>query len=207
MAQPKIKYKIYQSDLPDDLNLEGDIAVDCETMGLSHHRDRLCLVQISNGDGEAHLVQLNKDYSAPNLKALLSDNSRVKIMHYARFDLATIWKYLNILAAPVYCTKIASKLARTYTDRHGLKELCNELLSIEISKQQQSSDWGAQTLSEAQCKYAATDVLYLHDIRDRLDEMLIREHRKQVAIRCFEFLPARIALDLMGWDEVDIFSH
>ncbi|MEM7192733.1 MAG: ribonuclease D [Pseudomonadota bacterium] len=183
------------------------IAVDTETLGLNPHRDRLCLVQLSDGDGSAALVQISPGADAPELKRLLSDESVLKIFHYARFDVAVLKHYLGVDTAPLYCTKIASKLARTYTDRHGLKDLCRELLGIEISKQQQSSDWGADTLSPEQLNYAASDVLYLHALKDRLDEMLVREGRAHLAKACFSFLPARTELDLAGWAELDIFAH
>jgi ribonuclease D len=177
-------------------------------MGLNNRRDRLCVVQISNGDGNAHLVQFERgNYDAPNLKKLLANPETVKIMHFARFDAAILQAYLGVMPQPVYCTKIASKIARTYTDRHGYKELCRELLSVDISKQQQSSDWGAPDLSEDQKKYAASDVLHLHAIRDKLDAMLVREGRKQLAQASFNFLPARVMLDLHGWQDQDIFSH
>ena len=198
----------HRGDLPADLTLDGDIAVDTETLGLNPLRDRLCLVQLSVGDGNAHLVQPDpKTYDAPVLKALLADPARVKIFHFARFDLAVLKHYLDVETGPVYCTKIASKLARTYTDRHGLKDLCRELLDVDLSKQQQSSDWGAPTLSEAQQAYAASDVLYLHRLRDGLNAMLRREGREGPAQACFDFLPTRAALDLSGWDEVDVFAH
>lgn len=199
---------LYQHDLPDDLDLPGDIAIDTETMGLQTHRDRLCLVQLSNGDGNAHLVQLyREDYNkAPNLKALLDDKSRQFIMHYARFDIAAVKHYLGVEMADIYCTKIASKLVRTYTDRHGLKELLRELLHVDVSKQQQSSDWGNENLSKSQRNYAANDVLYLHQLRGILQNMLVRENLEQYAKDCFAFLPSRVALDLAGY-ELDIFSH
>lgn len=199
---------LHKGDLPEDLDLGGMIAVDTETMGLNPVRDKLCLVQLSSGDGSAHLVQLDRQtYDAPNLKRMMADPEIVKIFHFARFDVATIAKYLGVACQPVYCTKIASKLVRTYTDRHGLKDLCRELLNIDLSKQQQSSDWGAETLSEEQMRYAASDVLYLHEIKQRLDTMLAREGRSALAQTCFDFLPARAQLDLQGWPEVDIFSH
>ena len=178
-------------------------------MGLNNHRDRLCLIQISTGDGKAHLVQLGGTfgYSAPNLRSLISNKNIIKIFHFARFDLAVIKKYLNIMCEPIYCTKIASKIARTYTDKHGLKELCKELLNIEISKQQQSSYWGANVLSENQLQYAANDVLYLHKIKEKLDEILIRENRLELVLEAFKYLPSRTELDLRGWINTDIFSH
>lgn len=199
---------LHRNDLPDELDLGPEIAVDCETMGLKLERDRLCLIQLSSGDGDAHLVQFTDgDYDAPNLKALLADEARTKLFHFARFDLAAISLYLDTVCYPVYCTKIASKLVRTYTDRHGLRDLCKELLDVEISKQQQSSDWGAETLSEEQLAYAASDVLHLHALRDKLQAMLEREGRAEIAEACFEFLPARATLDLIGWDGEDIFAH
>ncbi|MGE0408267.1 MAG: ribonuclease D [Amphiplicatus sp.] len=199
---------LHHGDLPAGLDLGSVIAVDSETMGLNSHRDPLCLVQLSSGDGEAHLVQLDrKTYAAPRLKALLADAKVLKIMHFARFDLAAFMRWLGVAATPVYCTKIASRLARTYTDRHGLKDLARELLNIEISKQQQSSDWGAAALTEAQIDYAASDVLYLHLLREKLDAMLVREGRAHLARACFDFLPARAALDLAGWNEEDILAH
>lgn len=199
---------LYKNDLPADLAFSGALAVDCETMGLNPLRDRLCVVQLSAGDGTAHLVQFDgHDYSAPNLKAVLSDETLVKIYHFARFDLAAIYHWLGIWAAPVFCTKIASKLTRTYTDRHGLKDLTREMLEIEISKQQQSSDWGAEVLSEAQQAYAASDVLYLHQLRERLLARLTREDRLEIAEHAFDFLPTRARLDLLGWPESDLFSH
>lgn len=199
---------LHKNDLPADLTFSGALAVDCETMGLNPLRDRLCVVQLSAGDGTAHLVQFDgHDYSAPNLKAVLSDEALVKIYHFARFDLAAIYHWLGIWAAPVFCTKIASKLTRTYTDRHGLKDLTREMLEIEISKQQQSSDWGAAELSEAQQAYAASDVLYLHQLRERLTARLKREDRLEIAEHAFDFLPTRARLDLLGWPESDLFSH
>lgn len=199
---------LHKGDLPDNLDLGGTIAVDTETMGLNPVRDKLCLVQLSSGDGTAHLVQLDREsYDAPNLKQLLASAEVTKIFHFARFDVAVIAKFLGVTCHPVYCTKIASKLVRTYTDRHGLKDLCRELLSVELSKQQQSSDWGARDLSEEQMRYAASDVLYLHRIRRRLEAMLAREERTELAQACFNFLPVRARLDLEGWPEIDIFSH
>nr|WP_216364832.1 MULTISPECIES: ribonuclease D [unclassified Roseobacter] len=198
----------YQNDLPDGLDLGPVVAIDCETMGLNPHRDRLCLIQLSGGDGEAHLVQVAKGQTeAPNLAALLTNPDVLKLFHFGRFDIAAMYHAFGALTAPVYCTKIASKLVRTYTDRHGLKYLCQELLGIDISKQQQSSDWGAETLSEAQKSYAASDVLYLHQLRDELNRRLAREGREEVAQSCFDFLPTRAQLDLAGWPEIDIFSH
>ncbi|MEX1146755.1 MAG: ribonuclease H-like domain-containing protein [Sphingomonadales bacterium] len=201
-------HTLHRGDLPDDLVFTGDVAIDTETMGLNPLRDRLCLVQLSGGDGAAHLVQIAPGQrEAPNLKRLLEDPSRVKIFHYARFDIATLRHHLGIETAPLYCTKIVSKLVRTYTDRHGLRDLCKEMTGIEISKQQQSSDWGAHDLSEAQLHYAAADVLYLHRIREALDAMLARTGRQAVAEACFGFLPVRATLDLAGWPEEDIFAH
>lgn len=198
----------YKNDLPDGLKLEGDLAIDTEAMGLNNLRDRLCVVQLSNGDGNAHLVHFDPGhYAAPNLKALLSDVSTTKIFHFARFDLSIVRFYLGVLMQPVYCTRTASRLVRTFTDRHGLKDLCREFLGKEISKQQQSSDWGAAELTAEQKEYAANDVLYLHQLRSRLDEMLAREGRQDLARACFHFLPARAMLDLAGWQDVDIFAH
>jgi ribonuclease D len=200
--------KLHRNDLPPGLTFSGSVAVDTETLGLKPHRDRLCVVQLSAGDRTAHLVQLDgKDWSAPRLRALLSDRALLKIFHFARFDLAALDRHLGVLAEPVYCTKIASKLARTYTDRHGLKDLCSELLGIDLSKQQQSSDWGAEKLSDQQKHYAAADVLYLHDLKAKLDSMLQREGRTAIAEACFQFLPTRATLDLAGFDDVDIFAH
>jgi len=199
---------LYQGDLPDGLDLGAQVAIDCETMGLNPHRDRLCLVQLSGGDGEAHLVQVAKGQTrAPNLERLLTDPDTLKLFHFGRFDIAAMHNAFGALASPVYCTKIASKLVRTYTDRHGLKYLLQELLGVDISKQQQSSDWGAPDLSDAQCAYAASDVLYLHRLRAALDAMLLREGRDDLAQACFDFLPTRARLDLAGWPEVDIFAH
>ncbi|MEC8628871.1 MAG: ribonuclease D [Pseudomonadota bacterium] len=199
---------LYQNDLPNDLDLGPVVAIDCETMGLNPHRDRLCVVQLSGGDGHAHIVQIAKGQSdAPNLCKLLGDSSVLKLFHYGRFDIAAMYHAFGTLAAPVYCTKIASKLVRTYTDRHGLKNLVQELLSVDISKQQQMSDWGAETLTDAQLSYAASDVLHLHRLRDVLDERLAREGRSEIAEACFDFLPTRAKLDLAGWPEIDIFSH
>ena len=188
--------------------MEGDIAIDTETMGLQLHRDRLCVIQISNGDGDAYLVQFDGgDYSAPNLKKMLMDENRGKIFHYARFDLAAIKKYLDLDLTNIFCTKIASKLVRTYTDHHGLKDLCKELLGITVSKQQQSSFWGAEDLSSDQKEYAAKDVVYLHSLRAVLIERLIDCNRNKIAHKLFEFLPTRANLDLIGWNDIDIFSH
>lgn len=199
---------LYKNDLPDDFHVDGDIAIDTEAMGLNNLRDRLCLVQFSVGDGVAHLVNFEPDrFEAPNLKKLLTDPKRVKIFHFARFDLAIIHYYLGIGLENVYCTKIASRLARTYTDAHSLKELCGELLGIKLNKLQQSSDWGNAKLTPPQLEYAANDVLHLHKLRDRLSAMLEREGRSGLAKRCFDFLPTRAELDIAGWPEVDIFSH
>ena len=199
---------LYQGDLPDNLDLGPVVAIDCETMGLNPHRDRLCLVQMSGGDGNAHRVQvaLGQD-QAPNLCRMLQDTKVLKLFHFGRFDIAALYHAFGALTAPVYCTKIASKLTRTYTDRHGLKNLLQELLSVDISKQQQSSDWGADELSDAQMDYAASDVLYLHQLREALNIRLAREGRTEIAQRCFDFLPTRAQLDLAGWPEIDIFAH
>lgn len=199
---------LYKHDLPDDLTLGSIVAIDCETMGLNPHRDRLCVVQLSGGDGNAHIVQIEQGQSsAPNLERLLEDPTVEKLFHFGRFDIAAMYNAFGALAAPVYCTKIASKLVRTYTDRHGLKNLLQELLGIDISKQQQSSDWGAPELSEDQLSYAASDVLYLHKLREVLNERLEREGRIELAQDCFTFLPTRAKLDLAGWPEIDIFAH
>ncbi len=199
---------LYHSDLPDDLDLGSSVAIDCETMGLVPGRDRLCLVQLSGGDGNAHLVQIAKGQtSAPNLERLIADADVLKLFHFGRFDIAALYNAFGALAAPVYCTKIASKLVRTYTDRHGLKNLLDELLSVDISKLQQMSDWGAETLTDAQLAYAASDVLYLHRLKEKLDERLAREGRTDIAQAAFEFLPTRARLDLAGWPEIDIFAH
>jgi ribonuclease D len=199
---------LHRGDLPAGLNLGSSVAIDSETMGLRVGRDPLCVVQLSAGDGDAHLVQLDrKTYDAPNLKRLLTDQGVLKIFHFGRFDIAMFAHHLGVLTAPVYCTKIASRLARTYTDRHGLKDVTKELLGKDISKAQQSSDWGAVTLSQDQLDYAASDVLCLHELRTRLDTMLEREGRTSLAQACFSFLPHRAALDLAGWEEVDIFAH
>ncbi len=199
---------LHKGDLPKDISFGTSVAVDTETMGLNPARDRLCLVQLSAGDGNAHLVQFSgSDYDAPNLRNLLRDPSVLKLFHFARFDIASIKAYLDVDCTPVYCTKIASRLVRTFTDRHSLKELCRDLVGIELSKQQQSSDWGAETLSQDQLNYAASDVLYLHKIKDRLDAMLEREGRTELAQSIFDFLPTRSQLDLEGWPDVDIFAH
>jgi len=200
----------HEEDLPGDLRFaDGPIAVDTEAMGLIAGRDRLCLVQLSDGKGDEHLVRFGpgSDYAAPNLKALLGDPNRLKLYHFARFDIGIMRAYLGIMAAPLYCTRTASRLVRTYTDRHGLKDLVRELLGIEISKQQQTSDWGAPELSDAQREYAASDVRYLHQLKAKLDERLVREHRVELAQACFDFLPHRAMLDLAGWPEQDIFAH
>ncbi len=206
MATPTIK--LHKGDLPAGLKFPRGVAIDTETLGLNPHRDRLCLVQLSAGDGVAHLVQFDGEtYAAPRLKALLKDPKILKIFHFARFDVAVLEKYLGVETAPVYCTKIASKLVRTYTDRHGLKDLCSELLGVELSKQQQSSDWGAKDLSESQLAYAASDVLHLHKLKAKLDDMLVREDRVAFAEAAFTFLASRARLDLAGFGETDIFSH
>ncbi|WP_390911738.1 ribonuclease H-like domain-containing protein [Pseudosulfitobacter sp. SM2401] len=199
---------LYISDLPDGLDLGPEVAIDCETMGLHPHRDRLCVVQLSNGDGNAHIVQIKKGQTdAPNLCKMLTDPDVLKLFHFGRFDIAAMQNAFGAVTAPVYCTKIASRLIRTYTDRHGLKNLLQELLSVDVSKQQQSSDWGADQLTKAQLEYAASDVLYLHRLRDELNKRLIREGRMEVAQACFDFLPMRSNLDLIGWPETDIFAH
>jgi ribonuclease D len=200
--------RLHHGDLPDLSRYTDSVAIDTETMGLHPHRDRLCVVQMSNGDGSADVVQIPKDHiEAPNLKALLCNAKVTKIFHFARFDIAALYNAFGVMPQPVYCTKIASRLCRTYTDRHGLKDLVREVLNIDLSKQQQSSDWGSQTLSEAQLAYAASDVLHLHGLRERLDAMLAREGRLGLAQACFEFLPTRAKLDLQGWDAEDIFAH
>ena len=203
-----MKNYVYRGDLPDDLDLGPTVAIDCETMGLNPKRDRLCVVQLSSGDGSAHLVQVAKGQSsAPNLCRMLEDPNVLKLFHFGRFDIAAMFETFGALTAPVYCTKIASRLVRTYTDRHGLKNLLQELLSVDISKQQQSSDWGSKKLSKAQIEYAASDVLYLHRLRDSLNQMMIREDRMEMAQSCFDFLPTRAKLDLAGWPDNDIFAH
>jgi ribonuclease D len=200
--------RLHQGDLPSGVALSPIVAIDTETLGLNPHRDRLCLVQLSFGDGDAELVQIARGQTrAPNLEKLLADPNVLKLFHFGRFDMAILAKTFGVMPAPVYCTKIASKLVRTYTDRHGLKELVRELAGVEISKQQQSSDWGAGALSDAQQAYAASDVLYLHQLKEKLDVMLAREQRTDLAQACFDFLPARARLDLAGWPETDIFSH
>lgn len=199
---------LYEGDLPDGLDLGSVVAIDCETMGLNPHRDRLCLVQLSGGDGDAHLVQIRLGQTeAPNLCTLLTDPDTLKLFHFGRFDITAMLNAFGVVTAPVYCTKIASKLIRTYTDRHGLKNLLQELLDIDISKLQQSSDWGAAKLSKAQLDYAASDVLYLHRLREELNQRLKREGRMEIAQACFDFLPMRAQLDLVGWPETDIFAH
>ena len=205
-----MEIKLYKNDIPDDVDLGKVIAIDTETLGLNLVRDRLCLVQMSSGDGCAHLVQFESgeqdSYSAPNLKAILNDTSCLKLFHYGRFDLAVLKRDLGVMCQPVYCTKIASKIIRTYTDKHGYKDLCSELLNISISKTEQTSDWGGE-LSKAQMKYAATDVLYLHKIKKELDKMLVREKRMDLVQACFNFIEHRTDLDLEGWAEQDIFKH
>ncbi len=200
--------RLHRGDLPDLTRYTGSVAIDTETMGLNPHRDRLCVVQLSNGDGSADIVQIPRDHSeAPNLKALLANPNITKIFHFARFDIAVLYQTLGVMPQPIYCTKIASRLSRTYTDRHGLKDLVRELLNIDLSKQQQSSDWGSESLSEPQLAYAASDVLHLHALRERLDVMLLREGRLELARACFEFLPTRAKLDLQGWEAEDVFAH
>jgi ribonuclease D len=199
---------LHRGDLPAGLTFGPSVAIDTETLGLKPHRDRLCLVQLSAGDGCAHIVQLDgTDWSAPRLKAMLTDPDVTKIFHFARFDVAVLERYLGVVTTPIYCTKIASKLVRTYTDRHGLKDLCGELLDIELSKQQQSSDWAADTLSPQQLAYAAADVLHLHKLKAKLDAMLVRQGRTAFAQACFDFLPTRARLDLAGFEDIDVFSH
>jgi ribonuclease D len=203
-----MSHHLHRGDLPDGIDFGVAVAVDTEAMGLNPHRDRLCLVQLSAGDGNAHLVQLAPDaYEAPHLKALMADPTVTKIFHFARFDMAMIYHYLGVMPGPVYCTKIASRLARTFTDKHGLRDLCKDVLNVDLSKQQQSSDWGAETLTDQQLQYAATDVLHLHALRARLDVMLAREGRIDLARAAFDFLPTRVLLDLEGWPEQDIFAH
>lgn len=199
---------LHKNDLPKNLDLGNIVAIDTETRGLIPARDPLCVVQVSAGDGNAHIVQLDrKTYKAPNLKALLADPKVMKIFHFARFDIAIIKAYMDVDCTPIYCTRTASKLVRTYTDRHGLRDVCKELLGVELNKQQQSSDWGADTLSQEQLNYAANDVLHLHALKARFDEMLEREGRAELARQCFDFLPVRAALDLAGWPNEDIFAH
>ncbi len=200
--------ELHEGDLPENVRFGTSVAFDTETMGLNPHRDRLCLVQLSGGDGNVHLVRFRRgQYDAPRLKALLADPAVLKIFHFARFDVAAIRQFLGVWATPLYCTKIASKLCRTFTDRHGLKDLCKELLNVDLSKDQQTSDWGAAELTQAQLKYAAADVLHLHGLKGKLDEMLAREARRELAEACFRFLPSRAELDLAGWPEDDIFAH
>lgn len=200
--------RLHRGDLPDLSRYTSAVAIDTETMGLNPHRDRLCVVQLSPGDGSADVVQIPKGHTdAPNLKALLADPAITKIFHFARFDIAVLYQTFGVMTGPIYCTKIASRLTRTYTDRHGLKDLVREVLNIDLSKQQQSSDWGSDSLTEPQLAYAASDVLHLHGLRERLDAMLVREGRTQLAKACFDFLPTRALLDLQGWQEEDIFAH
>jgi ribonuclease D len=207
-AKPPMTIRLHRGDLPDDFEPGDSVAIDTETLGLNPHRDRLCVVQLSRGDGSADVVQIAAGQaSAPNLCRLLADPAVTKIFHFARFDVAVLYKAFGVMAEPIYCTKIASKLVRTYTDRHGLKDLVRELLAVDLSKQQQSSDWAAETLSEAQLAYAASDVLHLHGLRQKLDAMLKRERRDEIAAACFHFVGTRARLDLMGWPEHDIFSH
>jgi ribonuclease D len=203
---------LHQGDLPDGIDLGNSVAIDTETMGLNPHRDRLCLVQLSAGDGNCHLVRIPPTprgtlVAAPNLKRLLTDARVIKLFHFARFDIAALKNALGVMAQPIYCTKTASRLVRTFTDRHGLKDLCKDLLGIELKKEQQTSDWGAPDLNQEQLRYAATDVVHLHALKAKLDEMLAREGRTSLAQACFDFLPARAELDLAGWAEVDIFAH
>src|SRR3954467_2929572 len=208
MAKGEMNYQLHRGDLPEGLLFGEAVAIDTEAMGLNPHRDRLCLVQLSRGDGDAHLVQFAPGcYDAPNLRRLLADPAVAKLFHFARFDIAMLYHYLGVMAHPIYCTKIASRLVRTLTDRHGLRDLCKDLLAVDLSKQQQSSDWGAASLTEEQLRYAASDVLHLHALRTRLDAMLAREGREQLAGACFDFLPHRVLLDLGGWSEQDIFAH
>ncbi|HUO99594.1 MAG TPA: hypothetical protein VMU01_13065 [Rhizomicrobium sp.] len=203
-----MKIKLHKNDLPDGLDLGPIVAIDSETLGLNPNRDRLCLVQLSAGDGVCHAVQLEAGhYGAPNLKRMLADPSTLKLFHFARFDMTMFRHWLGTVTAPVYCTKIASRLVRTYTDKHGLKDLVRELLAVDLSKEQQCSDWGAPDLTERQLAYAANDVAYLHRLKEALDAMLVREGRTELAKACFDFLPARVELDLAGWPEVDIFEH
>jgi ribonuclease D len=209
---PPMNIRLHQGDLPDGLDLGASVAIDTETMGLNPHRDRLCLVQLSAGDGNCHLVRIpptlkGTPVAAPNLKRLLSDARVMKLFHFARFDIASLKHALGVMAQPIYCTKTASRLVRTFTDRHGLKDLCKDLLGIELKKEQQTSDWGAPELTQEQLRYAATDVVHLHALKTKLDEMLAREGRTSLAQACFDFLPARAELDLAGWAEVDIFAH
>jgi len=203
-----MKTKLHKNDLPDGLALGPIVAADSETLGLNPFRDRLCLVQLTGGDGVCHLVQFEPGmYSAPNLRRMLADASTLKVFHFARFDMAMFKRYLGVMTAPVYCTKIASKLVRTYTDRHGLKDLVKELLGVDLSKEQQSSDWGAAELTDKQLAYAASDIIHLHRLKEALDAMLKREGRTALAKACFDFLPTRVELDLAGWADTDIFAH
>lgn len=207
MSKPEVH--VHKGDLPNSIKFQGSVAIDTEAMGLNPYRDRLCVVQLSPGDGSAHVVQLNEDfeYNCPNLKAILSDTTLLKIFHFGRFDIALLYHYLNVLAQPVYCTKVASKLVRNFTMRHGLKNLCSDLLEIEISKQAQASDWGNPHLSKEQLAYAATDVLHLHALKEKLDVLLKREQRFDIAQKCFDFLPTVARLDLLGFNELSLFSH
>jgi ribonuclease D len=203
-----MSHQLHRGDLPEGLLFGDSVAIDTEAMGLNPHRDRLCLIQLSRGDGDAHLVQFAPGcYDAPNLKRLLADPAVVKLFHFARFDVAILYHYLGVMAQPLYCTKIASRLVRTFSDRHGLRDLCKDLLGVDLKKEQQSSDWGAPSLTDEQLRYAASDVLHLHALRARLDAMLARERRTELARNCFDFLPARALLDLEGWAEQDIFAH
>jgi ribonuclease D len=206
--RPPQNYRLHLGDLPEDIRFGPSVAIDTEAMGLNPHRDRLCLVQLSAGDGTAHLVQLPAGrYEAPRLRALLTDASVLKLFHFARFDLGVLYRYLGVMPGPVYCTKIASRLARTFTDKHGLRDLCKDVLGVDLKKEQQSSDWGAANLTDEQLRYAASDVLHLHALRERLDAMLQREGRMDLARASFTFLPTRVLLDLAGWAEQDIFAH
>lgn len=208
MTHPKVKLHLHQNDLPAGIDFGPSVAIDTETMGLALARDRLCLIQLSAGDDVCHLVQFRAArYEAPNLRALLSNPEVEKLFHFARFDLAVIARDLSPVRGPIFCTKVASRLVRTFTDRHGLKDLCRDMIGVDLSKQMQTSDWGAEELTKEQLQYAASDVLYLHRLREALDAMLEREGRREIARACFEFLPARAALDLAGWDDVDIFAH
>jgi ribonuclease D len=201
-------HRLHRGDLPEGIDFGDAVAIDTEAMGLNPHRDRLCLAQLSGGDGDAHLVQFAPGcYDAPNLKRLLADPGVVKLFHFARFDIAILYHYLGVMPQPLYCTKIVSRLVRTFSDRHGLRDLCKDLLGVDLKKEQQSSDWGAPSLTEEQLRYAASDVLHLHALRARLDEMLVRERRTDLARSCFDFLPARALLDLAGWAEQDILAH
>lgn len=203
-----MSFRLHRGDLPDLDRYRGSVAIDTETLGLNPHRDRLCVVQLSPGDGSADIVQIARGQrEAPNLTRLLADASVTKIFHYGRFDLAVLYTTFGVMAGPVFCTKIASRLTRTYTDRHGLKDLARELLGVDLSKQQQSSDWAAETLTEAQVAYAASDVLHLHALKEKLEVLLAREERSEIAAACFAFLPTRVRLDLAGWPEEDIFAH